>query len=177
MIPLTNKKIILVDQIAVKHHNRYIGNADFTLTKGLCYHPTMPSLLQLLRVHHSATLKVIADYWGILELEITAEMVAREIEKNLNSGQAIKEMIEVLPSEARSAWNDLNTKGGIESWAVFTRQFGDIRPMGASRIERERPYLHPVSAAEILWYRGLLGRIFADQEPEPQEIAFVPDES
>jgi hypothetical protein len=48
--------------------------------------------------------------------------------------------------------------------------------MGAGRRDRERPDLKPISAAEVLWYRGLIGKAFLDFSTEPQEYAYIPDE-
>ena len=44
--------------------------------------------------------------------------------------------------------------------AVFSRLFGEIRPMGPDKMEREKPYLNPASLAEALYYRGLIGMTF-----------------
>ena len=55
-------------------------------------------------------------------------------------------------------------------WAGFTRQFGDVREIGAGKRDREQPYLAPASAAEVLFYRGLLERAFFDTDKGPAGI-------
>lgn len=44
--------------------------------------------------------------------------------------------------------------------ASFSRQFGEIRPLGPAAREREQPHLRPLNGW-WLWYRGWLGRAFA----------------
>jgi hypothetical protein len=46
--------------------------------------------------------------------------------------------------------------------------------MGSAKRDRERPYLTPVSPAEVLWYRGLAMRAFLDTPDGPQEFAYIP---
>jgi hypothetical protein len=48
--------------------------------------------------------------------------------------------------------------------------------MGPGKRDREQPYLHPISATEVLWYRGLIGRDFLRREDELQECAYIPDD-
>ena len=59
---------------------------------------------------------------------------------------------------------------------MFTRKYGDIREAGAGKRDREKLYLQPASAAEILFYRGLLARAFFDTKKGPQEFAYIPDD-
>jgi len=58
----------------------------------------------------------------------------------------------------------------------FTRQAGEIRVLGEAKRKREKPDLHPVSTAEVLWYRALIGKGFFSTGQEPQEYVYVPDE-
>jgi len=59
---------------------------------------------------------------------------------------------------------------------MFTRKYGDIREAGAGKRDREKLYLQPTSATEILFYRGLLARAFFDTKKGPQEFAYIPDD-
>ena len=88
----------------------------------------------------------------------------------------MSEIIEALPQQAQSALFELVQHDGKISWPVFIRKFGDVRVMGAGKRDRERPDLHPISAAETLWYHGLIGKAFLNLPPEPQEYAYIPDE-
>jgi hypothetical protein len=81
-----------------------------------------------------------------------------------------------LSGPGRQALDAVLAAGGRMRAAQFSRQYGEIRPMGPGRLEREEPWRDPVSAAEELWYDGLLFRAF-DQDPAgPGEFFFVPDD-
>lgn len=62
------------------------------------------------------------------------------------------------------------------AWTVFARQFGEIREMGAGRRDRERPDRQPISAAERLFYHGLIGRNTFMSPSGAQLMVFIPDE-
>ena len=69
----------------------------------------------------------------------------------------------------------VSSDGGLP-WLTFTRSWGEVRNMGPARLEREKPWEHPVSPAERLWYRGL---VFRDVEDGPDglvETAVLPQE-
>ena len=48
--------------------------------------------------------------------------------------------------------------------------------MGPGRRDRERPDLDPVSTAEILFYRAIVGRAFFETPDGGEEYAFIPDD-
>ncbi len=65
----------------------------------------------------------------------------------------------------------------VVPWSLLVRRYGAVREMGAARRDRERPYQNSsASAAEALWYRGLIGRGFFDTPTGPEEFAYIPDE-
>jgi hypothetical protein len=86
------------------------------------------------------------------------------------------EVVEALPADAQQALAALLANEGHMPWAQFERLYGEIRTMGPARRDRERPDLDPVSPAERLWYRALIGRAFLNLPPEPQEYFFIPDD-
>ena len=136
----------------------------------------MPDLHQTLRSTDLDFLQRIARAWTI---ELSAQSFTEalsEIETAMKDQANYQEVLEFLPAEAREAWKYLLLHRGRESWARFTRQFGEMRIFGLARREREEPDLHPTSAVEMLWYRGLIGRVFLNPGKEPQEYAFIPDE-
>jgi len=120
---------------------------------------------------------MLAGLWGI---DLQAPDARRALEillPLLNDRGLFNEVFEALPPEAQSALRDLAKHGGRLSWSRFSRRYGEVRPMGAARRERERPDLNPASVAEVLWYRGLIGRAFLDIPPDgPQEYAYIPEE-
>jgi hypothetical protein len=136
----------------------------------------MPELIQSLLKQDIGHLRIVAEFWGI-ELESTKVDEAREeLSASLLDAELMAEVIESLSSQAQSALRAMVKAEGRIPWAVFTRQYGDIREMGAAKRDRERPHLKPTSTAESLYYRGLLARAFFDDAKGPQEFAYIPDD-
>ncbi|MGE5374096.1 MAG: helicase-associated domain-containing protein [Bacteroidota bacterium] len=136
----------------------------------------MPELVQSLLKQDIGHLRIIAEFWGVELESIAAEEAREELSASLLDADLITELIESLSSSAKSAVRALVDAGGRISWPVFTRQYGDIREMGAAKRDRERPHLKPSSTAESLYYRGLLARAFFDDDKGPQEFAYIPDD-
>src|SRR5512143_3784943 len=136
----------------------------------------MPSLLQSLQHQDLGFLRIVASLWGLeLESQETGP-AARELSDSLLDADLLIEILTSLNPQARSALAALAASNGRVSWAAFARQFGPIREMGAAKRDREKPYLEPASAAEVLLYRGLLFRAFFDTGKAPQEFAYIPDD-
>ncbi len=136
----------------------------------------MPDLQHTLQGNDLGFLKMVAGNWGI---ELTAPDVATGLPILVNAllnKNLVNEIVEALPAEAEEALRALLENEGRLSWAVFTRRFGEVRVMGAGRRDRERPDLKPVSPAEVLWYRALIGKAFLGAAPEPQEFAYIPED-
>jgi hypothetical protein len=123
-----------------------------------------------------ARLRVIARLWG-LEVQATRprEVAARLAEALADPAHAA-DTYATLPSDVRAALAALLDAGGLMPAAIFTRRFGEIRPMGPGRLERETPWRDPVGPAEGLWYRGLIYEGFAGEAGETYPVYFVPDE-
>lgn len=136
----------------------------------------MPGLLHVLQGADFGFLRIVANAWGI-ELDAPdVNSAASHLARAICTHPLFNEVIEALPVEARQALRDLMKSEGRMSWALFCRRYGEVRVIGPGRRDRERPDLHPVSAAEVLWYRALIGKAFFDLPPEPQEYAYIPDD-
>ncbi|MEW5870210.1 MAG: helicase-associated domain-containing protein [Chloroflexota bacterium] len=137
----------------------------------------MPDLIHSLQGRDLGHLRIIAELWG-LELDAPDARVALErLLPRLLDRELLGEVIGALPEMARAALLDLLQHDGRLSWSSFTRRYGLLREVGPARRDRERPYLSAsASAAEALWYRGLIGRAFFDAPDGPEEFAFVPDD-
>lgn len=136
----------------------------------------MPDLLQLLRSQDLGHLLIVAELWGLDPKPNDVDTGAEGVASAMLDPRLAGEMIESLDSPSRAALNALGQSAGRLPWAAFVRQFGDVREMGAGRRDREKPHLHPASAAEALFYRAMLGRAFFDTDQGPQEFAYIPDE-
>lgn len=134
----------------------------------------MPDLKQTLLSQDLGYLRIVAELWG-LEVNITDARSGVDLLTPLLLEQPlVKEIVEALPAEAEAALQTLLENEGRLQWAVFTRSFGEVREMGAGRRDRKRPFENPISPAEILWYRALIGRSFFETTDSPQEFAYVP---
>ena len=136
----------------------------------------MPGLLTTLQNHDLGFLKIVGDAWGVELKAPNAQEALPILIQEIHQKDLALEIIESLPQNAQSALYTVMKQGGKLSWSVFIRKFGHVRVMGAGRRDRERPDLSPISPAEILWYRGLIGKAFLNLPPEPQEYAYIPDE-
>jgi len=136
----------------------------------------MPALSQILGQFDYDQLTHIAEKWGLAPVGDDLKTAAKSLEKEMvRSGESIA-FIERLPADALLGLRWILNSGGRRSWPAFLRKFGTIREMGPGRIERERPDLSPVSAAEVLWYSGLIGRGFFDDESRPEEFVYIAQE-
>ena len=136
----------------------------------------MPTLLNTLSGQDLGFLKMVANGWG-LEINAPDAPSARNLLIDaLNQTDLIREIIETLPENAKIAIRAIYEHEGIYPWLKFTREFGEVRVMGAAKRDRERPDIHPANPSELLWYRCLIGRAFLNIDGEPQEYAYIPDE-
>lgn len=136
----------------------------------------MPDFKQSLHGHDLGHLRIVAELWGF-ELEASELRAAVEELASARQQQArIEEVIDTLPDEARAALDELLINGARLPWPRFTRLFGEVREMGPGRRDREQPYRRPISPAETLWYRGLVGRAFFDSPNGPEEYAYIPED-
>ncbi len=136
----------------------------------------MPDLLASLHPHDLGHIRIIAELWG-LELDAhERDAAAEELTASLLDLELVRETLDILPAEAQRAIDALRAAHGRVPWAEFTRRFGEVREMGAGKRDREQPHRHPVSAAEALFYRGILAKAFFDTEKGAQEFAYIPDD-
>jgi hypothetical protein len=136
----------------------------------------MPDLITSLRNHDLGHLQIVAELWGLELHSNELNSAAEELSASLLDPGLVHDYIDSLNPEARAALLALVTRQGRIPWAEFTRLYGEAREMGPGRRDREKPYLHPASAAEALFYRALLARTFFDTPKGPQEFAYIPDD-
>jgi len=136
----------------------------------------MIKLEKALYDHELIVLRVIGEWW---DLNLTGQQKAAcvlALAGALSALDMAQEMLFLGPEES-DAMGDLVAAGGRMPAATFERQYGAVRNMGPGRIEREEPWLDPVSPAEGLWYRGFLYRTFDETgSSEMVEYYYIPDE-
>ena len=136
----------------------------------------MPSLSQSLHHHDLGHLRIIAEGWG-LELKAPDTHTALPLlTAHLLNPENIREIYESLPPAAQQALAALAENKGRLPWPQFIRQYGEVREIGPGRRDRERPDRAPISAAERLWYRALIGRGFFETNSGLLEFAYLPDD-
>jgi hypothetical protein len=136
----------------------------------------MRSLLASLNEHPMALLRGIAAVRGVALITHVRADAAVQLAAVLVEPTATKAALAECTTEARAAWEALCAVGGHIKVTVFTRTYGSIRPLGPGRMEREQPWQQPASAAEELWFHGLIFRAFANLGEGPMEYFYVPDE-
>lgn len=136
----------------------------------------MPGILHCLSGHDLGFLRSAADLWSLNVSGKDAPTYMRSLAAALARHPELEEIASALPDESRSALAALQNRGGSMPWAAFTRQYGELRPMGPARRAREKPRFFPQSTTERLWYRALIGRDFFRRDDELVELAYIPDE-
>jgi hypothetical protein len=134
----------------------------------------MPTLAQSLEGQDFGHFQIVAETWGI---ELDAQDT-RQANKTLSA--SIPELLfsqwgELAP-DVQNALTEISHHGGKLRWAQFVRKYGELRDIGAGRRDKDLPHRNPISIAEKLWYRALIGRAFLDSPDGPQEFAFIPDD-
>jgi hypothetical protein len=156
----------------------------------------MTDLFQSLLNSEFSYLKAVAEKWGLPFDVPDARQGLETLVESLLDPQTHSDLENTLTKEEKEALVWLDDRGGRESWDHFRRQYGDIREVGAGRLDRERPdlepispaeslwyraliargFFEPISPAESLWYRALIARGFFETEDGPQEFVFIPDD-
>ncbi len=136
----------------------------------------MPSLKKMLQAYDLDMLERISSFWGVDVSNLDQAASAEALFKAMLDQTLTAEVLASLPEAAKTSWDDVLRNPQKITWAHFIRKYGEVREFGPARREREEPELHPISIAETLWYRGLIGRAFLNLPPEPREFVFIPDE-
>lgn len=129
----------------------------------------MRTLAQSLQDHDPGYLRIVAELWGV---DFPPGSSAEELSAVLLA--AAPEL--ALPDRALPALHRLQRAGGRLPFEELARRYGPLREMGAGRRDRLKPWREPISALEMLWYRGLVGRAFADSADGPREFGFIPSD-
>ncbi len=136
----------------------------------------MKNLRQCLIDCDMAMLRAIAQKRGIELTSNRQREVVEQLAEELVQPESVAEVLEGLKPQEREALESLVSEGGRRKLHLFVHQYGDIRAFGPGSLEREQPWENPVSAAEGLWYSGLIYRAFDEVEGQTSEFIFVPQD-
>ena len=93
------------------------------------------------------------------------------------AGLDMQQEKQFLPPEESSRPGRVDRPGWCRRQvAAFNRSHGEVRLMGPGRMERDEPWLDPVSPLEALWYRGFLYRAFDETVEGMLEFYYLPQE-
>lgn len=121
-------------------------------------------------------LRAIAERRGI-ELSTDPEQDrVRDLASALLRPESVNETLAWLAEKERQALEALLESDGRMRAHLFAQRFGEIRRFGPGSLVRQAPWRAPISAAEGLWYCGLIGRAFAQDADAVVEFVFIPSD-
>ncbi|MBN1641084.1 MAG: helicase-associated domain-containing protein [Anaerolineae bacterium] len=136
----------------------------------------MRTTLECLSDYDPVLLRAIAERRGVEPGTAHQPDMAAEIADAILATDSVAEALAWLSSAEREALDLLMANGGRMRIRRFEQRAGPIRRFGPGRLAREAPWRSPASAAEGLWYRGMIGRAFAEEAGTTIEFAFVPSD-
>jgi hypothetical protein len=136
----------------------------------------MHDLRRFLADYDLSMLRALAQNRGVALTTNVRNEAVDQLAAALRDPLAVRTALARLGPEARHALDTLLAAGGRMRAPQFARAFGQVRPIGPGRLERETPWHDPANPAEELWYAGLIFRAFADDKGGPGEFVFVPDD-
>ena len=136
----------------------------------------MRSLAHTLEDRDTGYLRILCELWGFDTPQGVRSSVVDDMTQTMLDRDTLDELLDSLPDEARQTLESIARAGGRMAFPDLIRDHGDLREMGPGKRDREQPWRSPVSPVEVLWYRGLIGRAFADTSKGPQEFAYIPSD-
>ncbi|RMF53452.1 MAG: hypothetical protein D6749_02355 [Chloroflexota bacterium] len=116
----------------------------------------MPTLEQTLAEYEIDLLRIIANRWDV-DLPRDHKRAVSALSKAMLDREKAESVWERLSDEQRGALQVLLASAEHKMpTGTFKRLAGEVRPMGADRLVREKPHLAPISVAEALYYLGLI---------------------
>jgi hypothetical protein len=136
----------------------------------------MHSLHRFLVDYDIAMLRTLAQNRGVALATNRQTEAADQLAITLLDPLSVRSALASLSPQGRETLEALLATGGRMRAPHFARRFGQVRPIGPGRLEREALWQNPANPAEELWYAGLIFRAFTDDEGGPGEFIFVPDD-
>ncbi len=134
----------------------------------------MLTLQQMLLDYPMTLLRAIASVRGVSLSAVTQLDMVEELAVALADPAGIVEAVETCTAEVQEVLQELVAANGQINVPAFARLAGEVRQGGPNWLVREQPWLAPQNPAEMLWYRGLVGRTFATVAGDLAEFFFVP---
>ncbi|HNS50960.1 MAG TPA: helicase-associated domain-containing protein [Anaerolineae bacterium] len=123
-----------------------------------------------------AMLRAVAEARGLQLPTGRQPEVAGQLAKTMLDTFSVRVALAQLSEGGRLALEALVASGGKMRTPRFGRRFGQVRPVGPGRLEREASWQEPASPAEELVYLGLAFRAFDRDAAGPGEFFLIPDD-
>lgn len=131
---------------------------------------------QTLKNSDTAILASLGRVWGIKAEQLIPEEIIQALIVSMRQTSQIEAVWDALNDEQRGALQALMGAGGKMPATMFARLYGDIRKMGKGALDREKPWEHPASIAEGLFYRGFIAETFEQSPTGARGIIYIPQE-
>lgn len=136
----------------------------------------MHDLQRFLVDYEMAMLRALAQNRGVTLTTNRQTEAADQLAAALLDPLSVRVALDRLSPEAREALEAVLLAGGRMRAPRFARRYGQVRPIGPGRLERDAPWRDPANPAEELWYAGLVFRAFYEDAGGPGEFVFVPED-
>jgi hypothetical protein len=136
----------------------------------------MHKLQRFLIDYDMSMLRTLARNRGVALATNRQTEAADELAALLLDPLSVRTALAQLSTEGRDALQALQAAGGRMRALSFARRFGQVRPVGPGRLQRQAPWQEPASPAEELWYAALIFYAFDQDEGGPGEFVFIPDD-
>ncbi|MCJ7823613.1 MAG: helicase-associated domain-containing protein [Anaerolineales bacterium] len=134
----------------------------------------MRSLAHTLEDQDTGYLRILCELWGFDSPLGSRRSIVEGITRAMLKRDTLDELLDSLPDAAKQTLEGIARASGRLAFPDLIRDHGELREMGPGKRDREQPWRSPASPVEMLWYRGLIGRAFADTSKGPQEFAYIP---
>src|SRR5262245_12530321 len=110
----------------------------------------MVALVRALADYDLDLIRAIAAQWDVDLVAVDRTLAAEELAVAIAQPEIVFACWESLSADEQTALHDLQGHEGHLLFVQFTRRYGELRPMGPGKREREKPWLHPASVTEAL---------------------------
>lgn len=135
----------------------------------------MKNLFATISDYDPGMLPALGDVWDVDTSKLKDDDLIKQLVAAMLDPQKTEAIWEKLDEPMRSAMQLLVSSTSYRmKTGQFERVFGEIRKLGRAQIKKEKPHVNPISVAEGLYYRGLIGEAFDKVKDELIGFVYVP---
>ncbi|MCA9888745.1 MAG: hypothetical protein KC546_10245 [Anaerolineae bacterium] len=136
----------------------------------------MQKLLNTLRDSDPGMVEALAEVWGVNLARLDEEAALSALQEAMLSPEKVEDRWDRLDDRERGALQMLLATQLKMPTAQFEIAFGKIRKMGKGAIERDKPYKNAESAAERLFYWGLIAESYEQTKKGMRATIYIPED-